>query len=132
MFISESPHVVSPVQKEINRTVDSSLKNLREQNLWMKFYLIVFNLLYINERVTTLINKENWLGIISKSCKFEKLIIFFVFTSFAKFSSKLRNSKQEMVIVVYYWSIYNRVVHILSTSENSKSDHFKLSQFMKK
>ena len=32
MLISESPHVVIPVQKEINRPVDSSLKNLRKQN----------------------------------------------------------------------------------------------------
>ena len=44
MFISESPLVVSPVQKKINRSVESSLKNLREQKIWMTFCLIVFSL----------------------------------------------------------------------------------------
>ena len=33
MFISESLHVVIPVQEEINRPVESSLKNLREQKI---------------------------------------------------------------------------------------------------
>ena len=45
MFISKSTFVVSPVQKKIYRAVDSSLKNLSVQKIWMTFSVIAFNLL---------------------------------------------------------------------------------------
>ena len=65
------------------------------------------------------------MGIIPEDCKFEKRIISFVFTSFALFPNKLKNSKQEIVIVVIIgqytagWSMFYQLPKILSLTPSS-------------